>query len=169
MAESYTNQELARAHVALAAHGCDVALLSSLANVTYVSGYEVPVPIGAGAELAYGAPLALCGRAASAGCLIVPDGGAAAARQQSRLGDLLAFDTFDGFTAKDSQSSYLARAREALLQAGLGRGAARLGVEFRTMPHALSALLAAEFPQLELVDAGPALRQARLIKTEREI
>src|SRR5207249_2839117 len=111
-----------RAHDALAARGCDAALLSSLANVTYVSGYEVPVSIGAGAELAYGVPLALCGRAAPAGCLIVPDGGTGAAREQSRLGGLLAFDTFDSFTAKDSQFSYLACAREALLQAGLGRG-----------------------------------------------
>jgi Xaa-Pro aminopeptidase len=169
MPQGGTNQELARANEALEANGCDAALLSSLANVTYVSGYEVPVPIGAGAEMSYGVPLALCGRAVPAGCLIVPDGGAAAAREQSRLGELLAFDTFDSFTAKDSQASFLARAREALLQAGLGRGAARLGVEFRTMPHALSALLATEFAQLELVDTGPALQQARMIKTEREI
>lgn len=170
MAESdTTNNELARAYEALAACECDAALLSSLANVTYISGYDVPLPVGAGAELAYGAPLALCGRAAPAGCLIVPDGSMAAAHDRSRLGELLAFDTFDGFIAKDSQASYVARAREALLQAGLGHGPARLGVEFRTMPHALSALLAAEFPQLELIDAGPVLQQARLIKTEREI
>ncbi len=169
MSEGHTNHELGRANEALEANRCDAALLSSLANVTYVSGYEVPVPIGAGAEMSYGVPLALCGRAAPAGCLIVPDGGTAAAREQSCLGELLAFDTFDSFSATDSQASFLARAREALLQAGLGRGAARLGVEFRTMPHALSALLAAEFPRLELIDAGPALQQARLIKTKREI
>ena len=46
------NEELGRAHAELAAAGCDGALLSSLANVTYVSGYEVPVPIGAGADFA---------------------------------------------------------------------------------------------------------------------
>jgi Xaa-Pro aminopeptidase len=129
----------------------------------------VPVPIGAGAEFAYGVPLALCGRAAPAGCLIVPDGGAAAAREQSRLADLLAFDTFDGFSAKDSQASFIARIGEAMRQAGLGQGPAVLGVEFRTLPHVVSALLAAEFPNIKLVDAGPALQQARMIKTEREI
>ena len=96
---THTNHELSRAQTALAALGCDAALLSSLANVTYVSGYEVPVPLGAGAEFAYGIPLALCGRAAPAGCLIVPDGAAAAAGEQSRLGNLRAFDTFDGFSA----------------------------------------------------------------------
>jgi len=169
MSESHTNDELNRAQVALAALGCDAALLSSLANVTYVSGYEVPIPIGAGAEFAYGVPLALCGRAAPAGCLIVPDGGAAVAGQQSRLGDLLAFDTFDGFSAKDSQASFIARIGEALRRAGLGQGPAVLGVEFRSTPHVISALLAAEFPNIKLVDAGPVLQQARMIKTEREI
>src|SRR4051812_3905346 len=133
MPDSHTNEELSRANTALQALGCNAALLSSLANVTYVSGYEVPIPIGAGAEFAYGIPLALCGRAAPAGCLIVPDGGAGAAREQSRLADLQAFDTFDGFSAKDSQASFIARVGEALRQAGLGQGAAVLGVEFRAM------------------------------------
>jgi Xaa-Pro aminopeptidase len=169
MGESLANEELARANAALAASGCDAALLSSLANVTYVSGYEVPVPIGAGAEFAYGIPLALCGRAAPAGCLIVPDGGASAARESSRLGALLAFDTFDGFKQVDSQASFLARIREVLTQAGLGGSTATLAVEFRTLPHVVGALLAAEFPRLRLIDAGPALTQARLIKTTREI
>ncbi len=169
MDKSQASEELARAHDALAVLGCDVALLSSLANVTYVSGYEVPVPIGAGAEFAYGVPLALCGRVVSSGCLIVPDGGAAAAGVQSRLADLLAFDTFDGFSAKDSQGSFIARIGEALRQAGLGSGSAVLGVEFRTLPHVVTALLAESFPNVRLVDAGPALQQARMIKTAREI
>src|SRR5690348_16735380 len=108
------NEELARASEALAALGCDAALLSSLANVTYVSGYEVPIPIGAGVEFAYGMPLALCGRAAPQGCLIVPDGGAASAGEQSQLADLLAFDTFDGFSAKNSRASFIAQIGEAL-------------------------------------------------------
>ena len=137
MPESHSNDELIRANDALGKLGCDAALLSSLANVTYVSGYEVPVPIGAGAEFAYGVPLALCGRAVPGGCLIVPDGGAAAAGEQSRLGELLAFDTFDGFSAKDSRASFIARIGEALRQAGLGQGAAVLGVEFRTLPHVI--------------------------------
>jgi len=169
MSESHANEELTRANEALARAGCDFALLSSLANVTYVSHFEVPVPLGAGAEFAYGVPLALCGRAAGTGCLVVPDGATAAATEQSHLGNLLAFDTFDSFVASDSRASFLARVGEVLRQAGLGRGAATLGVEFRTLPHAIGALLAAEFPQLRLVDAGPALQQARMLKTEREI
>jgi Xaa-Pro aminopeptidase len=169
MTGNYDNEELARANEALAAGGCDAALLSSLANVTYVSGYEVPVPLGAGAEFAYGVPLALCGAAAGDGCLIVPDGGAGAAREQSRMGELLAFDSFDGFRELDSRASFLAQIREALRQAGLGNADATLGVEFRALPHAIGELLATEFPRLRLADAGPALQAARMIKTGREI
>lgn len=162
------NQELARAQASLAAAGCDFALLSSLANVTYVSHFEVPIPIGAGAEFSYGVPLALVGARDAASCLIVPDGSAAAAKQ-SGLADTLAFDTFDGFVAKDSRASFLARIGEALRQASLGQASATLGVEFRHLPYGVGALLASEFPNLRLVDAGPALEQARMIKTEREI
>jgi Xaa-Pro aminopeptidase len=169
MSNNHDNEELARANEELAAAGCDAALLSSLANVTYVSGYEVPVPLGAGAEFAYGVPLALCGRAAGDGCLIVPDGGAGAAREQSRMGELLAFDSFDGFRELDSRASFLARIREALTQAGLAEASATLGVEFRALPYGVGELLAAEFPCLRLIDAGPALQGARMIKTAREI
>jgi Xaa-Pro aminopeptidase len=169
MTESQTNHELGRAREALTQAGCDAALLSSLANVTYVSGYEVPVPIGAGAEMSYGIPLALFDARGDASCLIVPDSSASAATQQSRLGELLAFETFDSFRATDSHAAFLARAREALTQAGLKSGAATLAVEFRSMPHALSAMLADEFPNLRLVDADDPLRAARQIKTEREI
>jgi len=58
------------------------------------------------------------------------DGGAASAGEQSRLAELLAFDTFDGFSAKDSQASFIARIGEALRRAGLGQGAAVLGLNF---------------------------------------
>lgn len=163
------NEELARTQAALTAAGCDFALLSSLANVTYVSHVEVPVPIGAGAEFAYGQPLALCAARGAASCLIVPDGGAVAMAAQSALGDLLAYDTFDAFAAKDSRAAYLARVAEVLRQAGLAGTPATLGVEFRHLPYSVAALLAAEFPQLRLADAGPALEQARMIKTAREI
>jgi Xaa-Pro aminopeptidase len=99
----------------------------------------------------------------------VPDGSAAAATAHSQLGELLIFDTFDGFVAKDSRASFLARVGEALRQAGLSSGAATLGVEFRSLPYGLGALLAADFPNIRLVDAGPALQEARMIKTAREI
>jgi Xaa-Pro aminopeptidase len=164
-----SNEELDRAGRALKAAGCDFVLLSSLANVTYVSGFEVPVPLGALAELTYASPVALCSVADPASWLIIGNGDAAKAKTQSRLAELLPFDTFDSFNPTDSGASFLERVRSALHNAGLANSAATLGVEARTMPHAVSTLLATEFPKLKLWDVAGAMQQARLIKTEREI
>jgi hypothetical protein len=54
-----TNEEFARARAALAAAGCDLALLSSIANVTCVSGFEVLRAVGVSAPAAYAAPFAV--------------------------------------------------------------------------------------------------------------
>jgi Xaa-Pro aminopeptidase len=163
-----TNQELSQARQALAA-GCDAVLLSSLANVTYVSGYEVPVPVGAHTEMAYGPDLALCTVDDAGSWLIVPAGAVAAAQSQSRLDAIAPFDGFDSFNPTDSHASYLNVVRQGLREAGLANVPARLGVEYRYMPHALSTLLANEYPRLNLVDVADAMQQARLIKTPREI
>src|SRR4051812_33897162 len=75
-------EEFARARAALSAAGCDFALLSSLANVTYVTGTEVAIPLGAGAELTYGPWLALVSAREATGWFVVPAGGAVLARER---------------------------------------------------------------------------------------
>jgi len=168
-ARAAAQAELDRARAALQEAECDWALLSSLANVTYVSGYEVPVPIGALAEFAYGSALALIGTGDHASCLVVPDGAVVAARVVAGHFDILPFDTFDTFRLTDSRASYLDAVEQALTQAGLLGVSGRLAVEARAMPHALGRLLAEKFPRLSLIEAAEPLQQARLIKTEREI
>ncbi|HET8524113.1 MAG TPA: aminopeptidase P family N-terminal domain-containing protein, partial [Thermomicrobiales bacterium] len=69
-------EELARAGTALTAAGCDFALISAPENVTYVSGYDVPVQFGAHTELSFGPPLALCAAREPAEWLIVSNGAA---------------------------------------------------------------------------------------------
>ena len=163
------NEEWGRADDACAQAGFDAVLLSSLADVTYLTGFEVPVPIGAGAEFAYGIPLAICTVGDAHGWLIVPNGMAGQAQAQSRLDELIAFDTFDHLRPTDSAASYLASVRAALQGAGLGAGQATLGIQARTLPFAVVRLVQEEFPTLKLVDAAPALLAARAIKTKREI
>ena len=163
------NQELARVREALTAANRDFALLSSLANVTYVGGWEVPVPLGALAELAYGQPLLLCSAREPAAWLVVPNAYATAAGERARVDEVLFFDTFDSFAPTDSRGSYLIQLREALRRAGLVGASGTLAVEGRTLPQAATALLAAELPGWEIADAEAPLQQARLIKTEREI
>jgi Xaa-Pro aminopeptidase len=65
-------EERARAGAALREAGCDLAVLSSLANVTYATGVEVPVPVGAGAELTYAPWLAVLSADGECGALVLP-------------------------------------------------------------------------------------------------
>ena len=163
------NQEWQRTDAAGREHGLQAILLSSLADVTYLSGFEVPVPIGAGAEMAYGIPLALCTVGDPRGWLIAPDSLRGQAVRQGRLDTVLAFDTFDGFRPTDSAASFVDRIRTALTEAGLRGAPARLGIQARTLPYAVVRLLQEEFSTLELVEAAPAMYAARRIKTPREI
>jgi Xaa-Pro dipeptidase len=163
-------EEFARARAALSAVGCDFALLSSLANVTYVTATEVPVPVGAGAELTYGPWLALIPARDAAGWFVVPAGGAATAKQRAAGFDVLAFEMLlDSFKPVDARASYLTRLREAFRAAGLWNARATVGVEMRSLPRETAAVIALEFPRVTLIEAEAVLAQARSIKTPREI
>jgi Xaa-Pro aminopeptidase len=163
------NEELERARASTHTLGCDVVLLASIANVTYVSGYEVPFPLGASAEMAYGPTLALFSVRDTGSWLIVGRPNAGAAQQASRLGEVLIAEAFDTHLDIDSQSAFVDTLRTALFAAGLVDAKAMLGVEIRYLPFIAAALLAKEFPKLTLVDVGAVLQEARLLKTEREI
>lgn len=164
-----TNAELMRAQQATNGIGCDAVLLSSVANVTYISGFEVPFPIGASAEMAYGPTLALFATRDAGSWLIASRPNAASAGQQSRLGQLVVAEAFDTFTDIDSQAQFVQALRTTLINAGLVNQSATLGIEGRYLPQAATYLLATEFPRLTLVDVAGAMQDARLIKTEREI
>lgn len=163
-----TNEELARARAALAEAGCDLALLSSVANVTFVSGFEVPHAVGVAAAVAYAAPFAVVSVRDSATWLAASVFHAAQAERESRFDHLLSFAAFDSFQPSDPRGTYLEAVRAALQQAGLGR-AGRLGVEGRALPYGAAAFIAANFPQVKLIEIDEALEGARLTKTAREI
>ncbi len=163
-----TNEELARARAALAEAGCDLAVLSSQASVTYVSGFEVPHAVGVAAAVAYAAPFAVLGVRDTATWLAASVFQTAQAERESRLDHLLSFAGFDSFHATDPRGTYLEALGTALRQAGLGR-AGRLGVEGRALPYGAAAFLAERFPQIELIEVEAALVGARLTKTPREI
>jgi Xaa-Pro aminopeptidase len=163
---AYEELERARAE---AAPICDWVLLQSLANVTYATGYEVPVPLGAGFELAFGPPVALFGTRDASSALIVVAGDHAAAQDATRVDAVVPFDGFDSFVPTDSARSYLQVIAQVLREAGLGTTPATLGVEGRSLPYAVGEMLRTEFGHLRLVEIGGALEQARRIKTAREI
>src|SRR5215210_4933633 len=112
-----TNEELERARAALAAAGCDVALLSSVTNVTYVSGFEVPHAVGVSAAVAYAAPFAVLAVRDTATWLAASVFHTAQAQRESRLDHLMTFAGFDSFHATDPRGTYLEALANALEQA----------------------------------------------------
>ncbi len=163
------NEELARARAALAEAGCDLALLSSVTNVTYVSGFEVPHAVGVSAAVAYAAPFAvLSARDESATWLAASVFHTAQAQRESRLDHLLTFAGFDSFVETDARGTYLEAIQTALRQAGLSQ-TGRLGVEGRALPYGAVAQIARDCPHVQLVEIDAALDGARSLKTAREI
>jgi Xaa-Pro aminopeptidase len=166
------NEELARAQSELRKIGADWALLSSAENVTYVSHYEVPIDFGPLAHLSYGPVMALFGVSAPGSLLVANNYYAGGARKQTTFDEVLGFDilqVFDPYGAQNPKDNFVATVCKAFRQAGFHNGKTRLAVEERTLPLVVTRILAEEFPNVELVEAGPGINAARMIKTEREI
>ena len=161
-------EELRRTCAALREAECEAALLSSTANVTYASGWEVPVPLGAGAELAWGQPLLLIAARDEAAWLIVPNGNENAARAVAAVDEVVPFETFDSFKPTDSRQSFLDAIDWALRVGGNRIGAAR---SRSRSGHSRwrSIELLGKRSRVAAHDAEEPLQRARMIKTEREI
>lgn len=162
-----TNHELERARAELKKIGADYALLTSSENVTYVSHYEVPVEFGALATLVYEPPLALVGVKDSAAGLISADMYAGSAKARNESFELIMHPVFDGVKAVDRRESFLNSLRQTLKKAGVNGG--KLAIEEKTLPAVALRLLMNEFPNVQLIEAAPALIAARMVKTEREL
>jgi Xaa-Pro dipeptidase len=161
------NEELEKVRAELQ-NRCDVALLSSVHHVTYVSGFEAPHAIGVAAVTVYAGAFAALSLEDNVAWLGVSAGHAGQAQRESRLDGVLTFDGFDSFAPTDPRGTYLEAVRAALVQVGLGNAGA-LGVEPNALPYGAAEFIAEQFPSVNIVDITSALERARLVKTDREI
>jgi Xaa-Pro aminopeptidase len=168
------NEELARTQDALKAIGADFAILSSDENVTYVSHYAVPTDFGPASAQRYVAPMAYFAVDAGAPArgesgLIVSDSYAAGATQASALGQVHMYACFVLDYDVSPRANYLDALRKVLRESGIGSTRKTIAIEEKSLPVAAYRLITAEYPNVTLIDAGPALQQARLVKTAREL
>jgi len=164
-------EELKKACAALKDRNIDFALLSSHENITYVSGYDAPVQIGAANDFAGGFPLqlVLINVNEENGKLIVADMNSKLAINQSKLGDPIIFSIFGHFSPIDADLNYKNCIKSVMINSGLKYGHPTLGVEFETLPSILLNLFLDEFKNVNIVSAQSALENARRIKTSGEI
>ena len=158
------NERLGRTLAAIRAHGMHAALLSSPHNVCYVSGYGVPIETGPSA-FAGGPDLALIDARGHV-TLIVPDLEEATARQQGTADAVIGYAAFGYQERHDQPANQWAALRRVIRESDLG---GVLGVERTALPAALESAIRAEFPDLRLEEATPALAEARLVKSGEEI
>lgn len=159
-------EELQRAQSAIRDQGVDVALISSIANLTYVTGVEVALPVGAGFEMAYAPWLAVVS-GSDAGLV---SGGEAGGMGVAGNGfELFTIEGFDSNQPTDPGGTYATQLKAALSAAGGTGGTGTIGVESRSLPFVAGEIIRAALPNWTIVDIEPALIKARWIKTEREI
>jgi Xaa-Pro aminopeptidase len=159
-------EELDKARAEIRALGADIAIVSSYPNLTYVTGTEIPVPIGAGHDLTYAAWLAVI-PASGTGAALVTNSPTHPATETGF--QLFSFEGFDHDNPTDPAGSYAAQLRAALKAAGATGGSGTIGVETRSLPFVAGEVIREALPGWEIVDIEPALMKARWIKTAREI
>ncbi len=91
------NLELQRLKDAMMADSMHALLLTEPASVCYASGYEMPLPLGAGADFAGGPNLVLVGPGAN-GTLLVAETERSKAERQNRLDQLLVYPSYGFFS-----------------------------------------------------------------------
>ncbi|HET7055630.1 MAG TPA: Xaa-Pro peptidase family protein [Thermomicrobiales bacterium] len=161
-----TLDTLERAQSAIREAGIDIALVSSIANVTYVTGVEVPLPVGAGYEMAYAPWLAVL---TVNGAGLVSGGEAGGMGVAGHGFDLFTIEGFDHDRATDPAGSYAGRLKAALIASGVTGGSGTIGVELRSLSFVAGQIIRAALPNWTIVDIEPAMIRARWIKTPREI
>jgi Xaa-Pro aminopeptidase len=161
-----TLDTLERAQSAIREAGVDIALISSIANVTYVTGVDVPLPVGAGFEMAYAPWLAVL---TVNGAGLVSGGEAGGMGVAEHGFDLFTIEGFDHDRPTDPAGSYARQVTTALASAGATGGSGTIGVELRALPFVAGEIIRAALPNWTVVDIEPAMVKARWIKTPREV
>jgi Xaa-Pro aminopeptidase len=147
----------------LRAIGADAAVLARAEDICYATGFEVPPPIDAGAAFAYGPTLALVGRDAAT-VLLAPAAYSARAEEMSRADASVLVDGFGHFEPVEARERFL----EAIV-AGLRDLGARPGSVVALDPSWTPVEVERTLAGHPILDVRPAIRRARLVKTEREI
>jgi len=162
-------EQLLRAAECLRSAGVDLGLFATPPNVTYVSGFEAPMPVGYVTEVTgWLPPVALVRASDAAGWLVVPDLLLPAATNQTWFDRVLPFDTLGHFTPMNPEGSFRGALRSALHEAGLGDGPVAVGIE-PVLPVVAERVLGESHPGAMTRDATEAMLEARAVKTAREI
>jgi Xaa-Pro aminopeptidase len=147
----------------LRAIGADAAVLARPEDVCYATGFEVPPAIDAGAAFAYGPTLAVVSRD-GASVLLSPAAYVARSEEMSLADETVLVDGFGHFEPVDGRANFVGTL-VAALRAVDTRPNGTIALDPSWTPVEVQDALG----DRTVVDLRPAVRRARLLKTEREI
>ncbi len=160
-------EEFQRTCESLRQAGADIAILASVANVTYATGVEAPIPFGALPELTYAPWMAIIDARSEQGNVVVP--GFAVAHFGTGTGFTgFGYEGMDSFQPTDPRGTCLDAVAEALNAAGMS-DSATVAIESRAVPAMVIDLVQSRWPQAKCIEAETAMATARQIKTDWEI
>ena len=149
----------------------DILLISKPSNVTYISGYDLSLHIGAIDTFSCGPVIAIIvneSKSTGKTFLLVSELEKKLAAKQNRLDELITYSSFDSRTYIDPKKDYLGKIISVLSKYQINKSI-RIGIETANIPFFIEDYIKREFPAFDLVDATDVLNNARLTKTKREI
>ncbi len=147
----------------LRAIGAAAAVLVRAEDICHATGFEVPPAIDAGAAFAYGPALAIVGQDGTT-ILLSPGAYLARAEEMSLADATVLVDGFGHFEQVDGRARFVEAITTALRDLGIS-GGDTVAIDPSWTPVDVEQTLAGR----PVVDLRPAVRRARLLKTEREI
>jgi Xaa-Pro dipeptidase len=105
--------------------------------------------------------------AADGSALVAPPGAGSGAVENGY--EIFTFQGFDSFHPTDPDGTYVAQLAAALKWIGATGGRGTIGVETRSLPLVAAQTIERTLPGWRTVDVEPELKQARWVKTAREI
>lgn len=154
---------------ALRMHKIDIAVVTSPANVTYTTGFDVPYYKSFMETVAKDSPMAV-------GVITVDDSHRKLfasdfyvhkVKRCPSVEDVTYFRNYDAFEDIEPTGGVVAAIKEYLRK--LGADKAVIGIESQTCPANIYSMIRECFPNMKIVDVYPALYEARKIKTAEEI
>ena len=147
----------------LRAIGAAAAVLVRAEDICHATGFEVPPSIDAGAAFAYGPALAIVGQDGTT-ILLAPGAYLARAEEMSLADETVLVEGFGHFEPVDGRARFVDAITTALRDLGIGDGDT-VAIDPSWTPVDVEHTLDGR----PVVDLRPAVRRARLLKTEREI
>ena len=150
-------------------HKIDIALVTSPANVTYTTGFDVPYYKSFMETVAKDSPMAVgvITAADSHRKLFASDFYVHKVKRCPCVEDVTYFRNYDAFEDIEPTGGVVAAIEEYLRK--LGADKAVIGIEPQTCPANIYSMIRECFPNMKIVNVYPALYEARKIKTSEEI